>query len=172
MKEALKVDLTGNVVDVELVADDAPDITERYEPDPENSEELILVGYLVAKKPPEEVQIYKHKWDFEAEEWTEALTPEEIDAIKNTPTPKSPIEIRADQLDVRTLGMQDVQDFTLQQITTIEERTQGMKGIDDYTLELVLVLQETVNSQVATIEQQAAAIADLTARITTLEGGV
>lgn len=91
MKEALKIDLTGALVDVELVADDAPDVTDVYEPNPNNPDELVIVAYLVSKKVP--AGTFIPVWDLETAEWKEGMSQEEIDAIRNAVPPKTDREL-------------------------------------------------------------------------------
>jgi hypothetical protein len=83
------------------------------------------------------------------------------------PAPPAPISIEdkvnqvkttAEVLDERTLGMQAIDDFTLQAQATIDDRTKGMQEIDDFTLQLV--------------NDQATIIAQLQADVATLKGGV
>lgn len=161
MIEALKVDLSGNVIGAELVFPDMPDVSDVYEPDPEIEGDLIVVARLVTVKPVP--RTYNPIWDNDAGEWAEGLTQEEIDAIKNTPVPKSPLEIRTDLIEVRILGIQDVQGSTLQQTSTIDVRTLGLQDLQDYTLELLNVAQQQ-------IEGHAETIADLSARLAAVEG--
>lgn len=69
-----------------------------------------------------------------------------------------------DTINVRTQGMQDIDDFTLQQVMTADERTLGLQDIDDYSLGLIFDMQ-------ALIDAQAQKITELENRIITLEGG-
>ncbi|MFD2613528.1 XkdW family protein [Paenibacillus gansuensis] len=59
------------------------------------------------------------------------------------PTPP-PIDEQLRIIDERTTGMQDIDQFTLEQLGTNEERTVGMQEIDEYTLELVFQMQATI----------------------------
>jgi hypothetical protein len=86
---------------------------------------------------------------------------------REEPEPPTPISIEdkvkqvettAEVLNERTLGMQAIDDFTLQSQVTIDDRTLGMQEIDDFTLQLV--------------NDQAAIIAQLQADVAQLKGGV
>lgn len=73
-------------------------------------------------------------------------TDKEVDVLK----------VSANELDTRTVGMQEIDAFTLDKSMTLETRAEGMQEIDDFTLLLVNQMQTT--------------IAELQQRITTLEG--
>lgn len=60
-------------------------------------------------------------------------------------------------LDERTLGMQEIDFYTLDKLNLTDERTEGMQDIDTYTLDLVF--------------QQQAEIDNLKAEIQLLKGG-
>lgn len=92
MKEAIIVDLDGNFVGVTLVADDVTGVSGIHEtPSVEIPEsEPVLIGYQVAVNRPE--GLYSYKFNLEAEEWVEGLTPEEIAVIKHTPKTPSDAE--------------------------------------------------------------------------------
>lgn len=61
-------------------------------------------------------------------------------------------------LDDRTVGMQEIDFYTLDQTFIINDRTEGMQDIDQFTLDLVFVLQAKID--------------ELEQRIITLEGGI
>ncbi|PYI57010.1 hypothetical protein [Paenibacillus flagellatus] len=92
MKEAYKIGLDGQFIEPELVTLDEKGVAEIYEtpaPTEETPEpEPVLVGYRVAVPLPP--GLYKPRFDLATGEWAEALTPEEIDAIRNAPQPETP----------------------------------------------------------------------------------
>lgn len=61
-------------------------------------------------------------------------------------------------VDERTIGMQEIDAYTLDQTFLINDRTEGMQEIDQFTLDMVFVLE--------------AKIQELEQRIATLEGGI
>lgn len=87
MKEALRINLVGEIVDVELVEGDLSELRPISEQDPENSENNIIIGYLTTKRVPEGT--YKPVYDFDSDEFCEGLTQEEIEEIKNEPQPET-----------------------------------------------------------------------------------
>lgn len=113
---------------------------------------------------------YKPCWSFDNEVWYEGLPDSEIQAIKNAPKPLSDSEkieqVKADTslLDDRTIGMQSIDDYTLNMTVSLEDRSQGMQDIDDYALSLIF-------EQSALIESHRVEIEALKARILILEGG-
>ncbi|MFD2614507.1 XkdW family protein [Paenibacillus gansuensis] len=60
-------------------------------------------------------------------------------------------------IDERTTGMQEIDQFTLEQLNSNEERTAGMQEIDEYTLELVFQMRTEID--------------ELRAEIAALKGG-
>jgi hypothetical protein len=94
----------------------------------------------------------------------EGLSQEEIDEMRNKPQPITAqeqiasLKVDAQTLDERTVGMQAIDDFTLQAQANIDDRTIGMQEIDDFTLQL--------------LNDQAAIIAQLQADVAQLKGGV
>lgn len=219
-KEAIIVDIDGFFVEPELVPLDSNGVTEIYEPqqtEPEETPELVLIGYRVSIPRPPGLRLYKPKYDIVAWQaalaayemalaaynaamaaydpesgdpepqppdpidlasfWVEGLTQAELDEIANRPPYIDPVtqklsqleadkapQLAVDALDDRTLGMQDIDDYTLGMTLTLEDRTQGMKDIDDYTLDLCFQQQELIEA----LQTQ---IAAMEARLQALEGG-
>jgi len=154
VKEALKIDLSGNIVDVELVADDAPDITHIYEPDPDNPDEQVHVSSYITKRVPEGT--YKPIWDSSLEDWTEGLTPEEIEAIRNAPVPKTPEQLRIEQLETESvetmLAVSEVYETaTAANADREQESVDTMLGLAE-AYELILIQQGLIEALSARID--------------------
>ena len=64
----------------------------------------------------------------------------------------SPVEV----LEEKTTIMQEIDDFTLQLTSSVDQRTVDMQGIDDFALQMIMTLEQRMN--------------ELEARIQTLEG--
>lgn len=73
------------------------------------------------------------------------------------PAPPSPLEAQILTVDERTVGMQEIDQFTLETLTVADERTLGMQEIDQFTLDLVFDMQTKID--------------ELQAEITALKGG-
>ncbi|MGG1598021.1 hypothetical protein [Paenibacillus naphthalenovorans] len=151
MKEAIIVDVNGLFVETTLVNDELTGVSEIIEKTIEDSEETekVILGYQVAVQVPEGLHL--PKWDFENEKWIEGLTPEEIEQRKNTPQPVrvedrvTVVEHTSQMLEVRTQGMQDIDEYALQMQIIIDDRTQGMQEVDTYALDLIFDLQSQLD---------------------------
>jgi hypothetical protein len=77
------------------------------------------------------------------------------------PTVDDKINLLTEQstsLDERTVGMQEIDFYTLDQVNVNNDRAIGMQDIDDYSLSLIMDLQTQLD--------------ELKARVQVLEGGV
>lgn len=73
----------------------------------------------------------------------------DMNIINNAESPLERIARLTEQisiLDERTIGMQDIDFFTLQQTTNLDERTQGMQDIDQFTLDQVIQMQGDIGT--------------------------
>ncbi len=86
LKEYLKVDLDGNVLDVIALDPEEDEIPENH-----------FTGWG-------DRSFYQPIWDFDLGDWVEGLSQEEIDAINNRPHNPSPEE-RIEQLEAVILQM-------------------------------------------------------------------
>lgn len=82
----------------------------------------------------------------------------ELDAKVAEYKDRSPIRQDIANLDDRTIGMQGIDDYTLERTSVLDEKTVGMQDVDDFTLALVFELQ--------------AKVAELEEKIATLQGGI
>jgi hypothetical protein len=87
MREALVINLTGAIIDVELVNGELTELRPISGKDPESPEDIIVIGYLTTERVPEGT--YKPVYDFDENKFVEGLTQEEIDEIRNAPQPET-----------------------------------------------------------------------------------
>jgi hypothetical protein len=154
MKQINQVDVTGLYIGPFIASDEQ--ISRHLNPDDE-----FTLGLVVIDPIPE--GFYKPKWN--GLEWVEGLTEEQINFLENQPIPPTEIDLLKtevnnglESLDQRTLGMQEIDYYTLDQATRLDERTEGMQQIDDYSLTLIFELM----ARIETLEQ----------KVQTLEGGI
>jgi hypothetical protein len=91
------------------------------------------------------------------EAFDEAVAAKQKELADNPPPFVADVQAKASELDDRTLGMQSIDFFTLDQTTQLDDRTVGMQEIDSYSLDLIFEMK--------------AKIEELENRIITLEGG-
>ncbi|WP_068773466.1 hypothetical protein [Paenibacillus sp. FJAT-26967] len=128
MKEAIITDTLGVFEETTLVTDDVIGVFPIYGPLPhpeegsaEVQQEPKITGYRIAVGVPP--GLYRPKWDFETESWTEALTPEEIEEIiKPQPQEATEAEQKIAALEI-ALAVQTEQTFTaLDAVATVFEQ--------------------------------------------------
>ena len=117
MKAVPKVDLDGVFIEDVLVEDSFTGIRPVFalpvtSPD-EDQGEPHIIAYLIGY--PVSPGLYKPRWDTVTEKWVEALTPEEIEDIRNQPPTSSPVDQQIEELQNRLQATQDALDFILMQ---------------------------------------------------------
>ncbi|WP_217563081.1 hypothetical protein [Paenibacillus sp. GbtcB18] len=155
MKEAVITDTLGVFRETTLVTDDVAGVFPIYghpelpqvegeEDAPQGSEvdseeatpEPVLTGYQIAM--PVTPGLYVPKWDFEAEAWVEALTPEEIEELKKPQQPVSVYE-RVSQLEAENASLkasaarqnedfQNYMEFSMQEQAALKEQQARMNA--------------------------------------------
>ncbi|QJD86726.1 hypothetical protein [Cohnella herbarum] len=126
MREALKIDLEGNIVDVELVGEELNELHPISEQDPDKPEVMNITGYLTTKRVPEGT--YKPVYDFDTDEFREGLTQQEIEAIKNEPQPETDAQkiarLESESVDTM-LALAEIYEMAL-----IANSALGQKAVD------------------------------------------
>lgn len=156
MKEALRIDHEGNIVDVELIDGDLTELRPISGQDPENTENIIIVGYLTTARVPEGT--YKPVYDFDADEFREGLTQEEIDAIRNAPQPETEAQkiarLESESVDTMLAVAEVYETSTVANATREQEAVDTMLGLAE-AYEIILVQQltiDTLTTRIAALE--------------------
>jgi len=129
MREALRINLAGVIVDVALVPAELTELQAITEPNPEDPEAVVVVGYLTTARVPEGT--YKAVFDFEAGVFVEGLTQEEIDEIRNVPQLPTELDILGEQLvqrELETLELRSENQMLGEQIVALELRLLALEG--------------------------------------------
>ncbi|MCY9593716.1 hypothetical protein PC41400_21560 [Paenibacillus chitinolyticus] len=152
MKEAIITDALGVFQETTLVADDVTGVFPIYgSPEEDNEEEVpesVITGYQIAVSIPP--GLFTPKWDFEAEAWTEALSAEEIEKLKNPPQPVT-LQDRVSQLETENASLKasaaranaDLQEYMEFSMKVQEEqKTQQARMNADFQELIELLTQE------------------------------
>ena len=171
MKEALRVDLDGFIVEVELAHDSTSGIVpiyERLEPLEEGEEpEEILVGYMVYEKCPDgffkprfDVQEYLNalvQYERDYADYLDALNQYDAESEEEPPIPPAPVNGR----DFWFEGMSQEE---IEAIRNVPREPTTEERINELENENALLALELVNTQIEleqTQQEQAALLLEL-----------